>query len=225
MNDKQLVAIHAAKFVKDDMLVGLGTGSTANYFIEELARRQKEDNLQVTTVSSSTVSMIKAQSLGLNVISIAQIDSIDLYVDGADEVTPDMTLLKGRGYDLVMEKLLAKAAKQFIVVADKSKLVNRIGSNYAIPIEVMPFAWKATKRSIENAGGKGNLRQNVAKDGLSMTSYGSLVLDMTFDKSIVEEDLNHLLNNIPGVVEHGIFRGLTSAVFIADGGNVEERWS
>ncbi len=180
MNDKQLVAIHAAKFVKDGMLVGLGTGSTANFFIEELARRQQEESLRVTTVSSSNVSMIKAQSLGLNVINVQQIDSIDLYVDGADEITPDMTLLKGRGYDLVMEKLLAKAAKQFIVVADKSKLVDCIGSNYPIPIEVMPFAWQAAKRSIEAIGGKGELRQNVAKDGLSISSYGSLILDMTF---------------------------------------------
>lgn len=225
MNDKQLVATHAAKFVKDGMLVGLGTGSTANFFIEELARRQQKEKLQVTTVSSSNISMIKAQSLGLNVIGIQQIDTIDLYVDGADEITPDMTLLKGRGYDLVMEKLLAKAAKQFFVVADKSKLVDRIGTNYAIPIEVMPFAWKAAKKSIENAGGKGDLRQNVAKDGLSTTSYGSLVLDMAFDQSISEKALNQLLNNIPGVVEHGIFHALAHAVFIADDGNIEEKWS
>lgn len=225
MNDKQLVAIHVAKYVKDGMLIGLGTGSTANFFIEELARRQQAENLQVTTVSSSTVSMIKAQSLGLNVISIQQVDSIDLYVDGADEITPDMTLLKGRGYDLVMEKLLAKAAKQFFVVADKSKLVDRIGTNFAIPIEVMPFAWKAAKKSIEQAGGQGDLRQNVAKDGLSMSSHGSLILDMTFNKSLSEKDLNQLINNVPGVVEHGIFHGLTSAVFIADNGNVEEKWS
>ncbi|MGB7816025.1 MAG: ribose-5-phosphate isomerase RpiA [Methylotenera sp.] len=224
MNDKQVVAIHATKFVKDGMLVGLGTGSTANYFIEELARRQTEENLKVTTIASSHVSMIKAQSLGLHVIALTQVAEIDLYVDGADEITPDMTLLKGRGYDLVLEKLLAKAAKQFLVVADKSKLVDRIGTNYAIPIEVMPFAWKAAKRSLEAAGGVGELRQNVAKDGLSITSYGSLVLDMAFDKSITEESLNHLINNIPGVVEHGIFRGLTSAVLIAGDGKVEERW-
>ncbi|HNV89163.1 MAG TPA: ribose-5-phosphate isomerase RpiA [Methylotenera sp.] len=224
MNDKQLVAIHATKYVKDGMLVGLGTGSTANFFIEELARRQTEENLKVTTIASSQVSMIKAQSLGLNVIALTQVAEIDLYVDGADEITPDMTLLKGRGYDLVLEKLLAKAAKQFLVVADKSKLVNRIGTNYAIPIEVMPFAWKAAKRSLEAAGGVGELRQNVAKDGLSITSYGSLVLDMAFDKSITEESLNHLINNIPGVVEHGIFRGLTNAVLIAGDGKVEERW-
>lgn len=224
MNDKQLVALHAAKYVKDGMLVGLGTGSTANFFIEELARLQQENNLKVTTIASSHMSMIKAQSLGLNVIALTQVSEIDLYVDGADEITPDMTLLKGRGYDLVMEKLLAKAAKHFLVVADKSKLVDRIGTNFAIPIEVMPFAWKAAKRSLELAGGVGDLRQNVAKDGLSMTSHGSLVLDMRFDQSISETALNQLINNIPGVVEHGIFHQLTTAVLIAGDGKVEERW-
>lgn len=224
MNDKQLVAIHAAKYVKSGMLVGLGTGSTANFFIDELARRQLEENLKVTTIASSQVSMIKAQSLGLNVIALTQVAEIDLYVDGADEITPDMTLLKGRGYDLVLEKLLAKAAKQFIVVADKSKLVDRIGTHYAIPIEVMPMAWKAAKRSLEAAGGIGELRQNAAKDGLSISSHGSLVLDMAFDKSISEESLNQLINNTPGVVEHGIFYGLTSVVLIAGEGTVEERW-
>ena len=224
MNDKQLVAIHAAKYVKSGMLVGLGTGSTANFFIEELARRQLEENLKVTTVASSQVSMIKAQSLGLNVIALTQVAEIDLYVDGADEITPDMTLLKGRGYDLVLEKLLAKAAKQFIVVADKSKLVDRIGTNYAIPIEVMPTAWKAAKHSLEAAGGVGDLRQNAAKDGLSISSHGSLVLDMAFDKSISESALNQLINNTPGVVEHGIFYGLTSVVLIAGEGTIEERW-
>lgn len=223
MNDKQAVAIHAAKYVKNGMLVGLGTGSTANYFIEELARLQKEQQLKVTTIASSNVSMIKAQSLGLNLISLAQISEIDLYVDGADEITPDMTLLKGRGYDLVLEKLLAKAAKQFLVVADKSKLVAHIGTNYAIPIEVMPMAWKAVKRSLEAVGGVGDLRQNVAKDGLCVTSYGSLVLDMAFDKSISESALNLLINNTPGVVEHGIFYGLSSAILIADAGKIEER--
>ena len=224
INDKQLVAIHAAKYVKNGMLVGLGTGSTANYFIEELARRQKDEQLKVTTVASSNVSMIKAQNLGLNVIALTQVSEIDLYVDGADEITPDMTLLKGRGYDLVLEKLLAKAAKQFLVVADKSKLVDRIGTNFAIPIEVIPMAWKAAKRSLEAAGGVGELRQNGAKDGLTVTSHGSMVLDMAFDKSISEQALNALINNIPGVVEHGIFYGLTSAVLIAENGKVEERW-
>lgn len=223
MNDKQAVALEAASYVKNDMIVGLGTGSTANYFIDALAERQRTQNLRITTVASSNISMIKAQSSGLTVLSLSQLSQIDLYVDGADEITPDNALLKGRGYDLVMEKLLAKAAKQFIVVADKSKLVNRIGENFAIPIEVMPFAWQAAKRSLEAIGGVGELRQNVAKDGLSITSHGSLVLDMRFDASLDAERLNALINNIPGVVEHGIFTKLASTLLIADQGKIETR--
>ena len=110
MNDKELVARHAAAMVTDGMSVGLGTGSTANFFIEELARRRAEEGLQVTAVSSSTVSAIKARSLGLPLAALEHIDRLDLYVDGADEVTPDLALLKGRGYDLVREKILATAA-------------------------------------------------------------------------------------------------------------------
>lgn len=223
MNDKQAVALEAASYVKNDMIVGLGTGSTANYFIEALAERQQQENLRVTTVASSNISMIKAQSAGLTVLSLSQLSQIDLYVDGADEITADNTLLKGRGYDLVMEKLLAKAAKEFIVVADKSKLVSRIGENYPIPIEVMPFAWQAAKRSIEAIGGSGELRPNAAKDGLCISSYGSLVLDMRFDAGIDHLQLNALLNNIPGVVEHGIFTKLASTILIADQGNIETR--
>ena len=224
MNDKQLVAIHAARFVQNGMLVGLGTGSTANYFIEELARRQQQENLVVTTIASSNISMIKAQTLGLKVIGLQQVSAIDLYVDGADEITPTMSLLKGRGYDLVMEKLLAKAAQRFLVVADQSKMVAKIGTNFPIPIEVMPNAWQTAKRSLEQLGGVGDLRPNVAKDGLCMTSYGSIVLDMRFDASISEATLNQWLNNTPGVIEHGIFYDLAHGVLIADQGHVEERW-
>ena len=223
MNDKQAVALEAASYVKNNMVVGLGTGSTANYFIEALAVRQQQENLHITTVASSNISMIKAQAAGLTVLSLSQLSQIDLYVDGADEITADNSLLKGRGYDLVMEKLLAKAAKEFIVVADKSKLVSRIGENYAIPIEVMPFAWQAAKHSIEAIGGNGDLRPNAAKDGLCITSHGSLVLDMRFDAGLDSHQLNALLNNIPGVVEHGIFVKLASKILIADQGKIETR--
>ncbi|HSH85895.1 MAG TPA: ribose-5-phosphate isomerase RpiA [Methylophilus sp.] len=223
MNDKQAVALEAASYVKNDMIVGLGTGSTANYFIEALAVRQQQENLRITTVASSNISMIKAQAAGLTVLSLSQLSQIDLYVDGADEITADNSLLKGRGYDLVMEKLLAKAAKEFIVVADKSKLVSRIGENYAIPIEVMPFAWQAAKHSIEAIGGNGDLRPNAAKDGLCITSHGSLVLDMRFDAGLDSHQLNALLNNIPGVVEHGIFVKLASKILIVDQGKIETR--
>ncbi len=225
MNDKQLVALHAAKLVKNGMLVGLGTGSTANYFIDELARRQREEGLKVTTVASSTISAQRAQSLQLPIVALEHISKIDLYVDGADEISPDMTLLKGRGSDLVKEKLLAKAAKQFIAVADESKLVSRIGQNFVIPIEVIPFAWQLAKKNIEDIGGVGDLRPNAAKDGFWVTSHGSYVLDMKFDEDFTAEVLNEVINNTPGVVEHGIFFGLTDAVFIAANGKVTERWT
>ncbi|MES2182268.1 MAG: ribose-5-phosphate isomerase RpiA [Pseudomonadota bacterium] len=225
MNDKQLVALQAAKYVKNGMLVGLGTGSTANYFIEELARLQRDEGLKITTVASSTISAQKAQSLHLPIVALEHISSIDLYVDGADEITLDMTLLKGRGSDLVKEKLLAKAATQFIVVADESKLVSRIGQNYVIPIEVIPFAWQLTKKILETAGAQGDLRANAAKDGFWVTSHGSYVLDMKFDPSISAHHLNDLISNTPGVVEHGIFYDLTDVVLIAANGTVTERWA
>lgn len=225
MNDKQLVALQAAKYVKNGMLVGLGTGSTANYFIDELARRQQEEGLKITTVASSTISAQRAQSLQLPIVALEHINSIDLYVDGADEIDPAMTLLKGRGSDLVKEKLLAKAARQFIAVADESKLVKRIGQSFVIPIEVIPFAWQMTKKSLEAIGGAGDLRPNAAKDGFWVTSHGSYVLDMKFDPSIDTPTLNQLLSNTPGVVEHGIFYDLTDAVFVAANGIIDERWS
>jgi len=224
MNDKQLVAIQAATYVKDGMLIGLGTGSTANYFIEELARRQRDEGLKISTVASSTVSANMAQSLHLPIIALEHISYIDLYVDGADEITPDMTLLKGRGSDLVKEKLLAKAATQFIVVADESKLVSHIGQNFVIPIEVIPFAWQLAKKSLIDVGAEGDLRPNAAKDGFWVTSHGSYVLDMKFDKNINAQALNTLINNTPGVVEHGIFYSLADAVLIAKNGQITERW-
>lgn len=225
MNDKELVAYQAARQVEDGMLVGLGTGSTANYFIEELARRHKEEGLRVTAVSSSVISAIRAQSLGLPLIAMEHLSRLDLYVDGADEVTPDMTLLKGRGSDLVREKLLARAADKFIVLVEQSKLVDRIGTKFPVPVEVIPFAWQLVKRTLEASGGRGGLRQNASKDGLAVTSHGSLVLDLVFDPALDSKTLNGILNDTPGVVEHGVFHGLTSAVFLAHDGQVEERWA
>ena len=225
MNDKELVAYQAARLVEDGMLVGLGTGSTANYFIEELARRKNEEGLQVSAVSSSVISAIKAQSLGLPLVAMENVARLDIYVDGADEVTPDMTLLKGRGSDLVREKLLARAADRFLVLVDQSKLVSRIGEKFPIPVEVIPFAWQLAKRTLESLGGRGGLRQNASKDGLAVTSHGSLVLDMVFDYSVDSQALNDMLNATPGVVEHGIFQGLAAAIFVAQDGRVEERWS
>ena len=222
MNDKQLVAAAAAAQVRDGMLVGLGTGSTANFFIEELARRRAEEGLRVTAVSSSIVSALKAQALGLPLVALEHLERIDLYADGADEVTPDLTLLKGRGYDLVREKLLARAAGRFLVLADPSKRVQRIGERFPVPVEVMPFAWALVKHRLENLGGTGGLRPNAAGDGLAVTSHGSLVLDMAFGPEWDSWALDEALNATPGVVEHGIFQSLASAVLIALDGQVRE---
>jgi len=221
MNDKQLVAIEAAKLAKNGMIIGLGTGSTANYFIEALAERQAEENLKIQAIASSTISAIKAQACNLSLVSVAQISDLDLYVDGADEITPQLTLLKGRGQDLVMEKLLATAAKQFVVVADKSKLVSRIGEKFIIPIEVMPNAWQIVQRLLEKHGAVGDIRLNAGQDNVAISAQGNYILDMRFPESIDDQALNALLNATPGIVEHGVFYGLSHQVLIADNGQVE----
>ena len=223
LTDKQRVANQASQLVESGMIVGLGTGSTANCFIEEIAKMTRDDGLKIKTVASSVVSMIKAKELDLDVLAMEQISQLDLYVDGADEVTEDLTLLKGRGSDLVREKLLAKASDHMIVMVDDSKLVQRIGEKYPIPIEVMPFAWALIKTSIEELGGKGELRKNASADGFAVTSYGSLVLDMHFDEQFDGHTINSVLNSLPGVIEHGVFCGLATSVLIGTNGYVEHK--
>ena len=222
MNDKELVAKHAVDLIKDGMIVGLGTGSTADCFIDALAKRRNEEGLQFTTVSSSIVSQLKAQELGLPLIAIEHLSQLDFYVDGADEVTPDNTLLKGQGADLVREKLLAKASDKFIVLVDQSKRVDRIGARFPIPIEVMPFAWQLVKKGLEELGARGELRQNSKGNGLAVSSYGSLILDMTFDSSLGSTELNSVLSDMPGIVEHGVFCKMASIVLYAIDGKVVE---
>jgi ribose 5-phosphate isomerase A len=222
MNDKELVARQALQYVSENMIVGLGTGSTANYFIDALAKRNKEENLKIRTVSSSVVSMLKAKEAGLPIIAMEQIKEIDLYIDGADEISPDLTLLKGRGYDLVREKLLARSAKKFIVIADESKLVKNIGDNFPIPAEVQPFAWELVKNILMKKG-TGDIRINAAKDGYAITSCGNFVLDFNYPEKNTEE-LNALLSQTPGIVEHGIFYNIAHGALISSNGKVREIW-
>ncbi len=225
MNDKQHIALHAANKIENGMIVGLGTGSTANLFIEALAARVRNENLKITTVASSVISSIKAQAEWLALIAMEQISQIDCYVDGADEISPDLTLLKGRGADLVREKLLAKASTQFWVLADQSKFVARIGERFPIPIEVMPFAWQLVKQRLASIGGDAKLRYNANNDGFIITSYGSLVLDTVFDADSDIGKLNLLLSDTPGIVEHGIFHNLASAIITSQAGEIQEIWA
>jgi ribose 5-phosphate isomerase A len=222
MNDKELVAQQALQYVSENMIIGLGTGSTANCFIDALAKRNKEEKLNIRTVSSSVVSMIKAKEAGLPIIAIEQINEIDLYIDGADEITPDLTLLKGRGYDLVREKLLARTAKKFIVIADESKIVENIGDNFPVPSEVQPFAWELVKNILMKKG-TGDIRINSAKDGYAITSCGNFVLDFNYTEKNIEK-LNALLCQTPGIVEHGIFYNIAHGALISSNGKVREIW-
>ncbi|CAM8322426.1 RpiA Ribose 5-phosphate isomerase [Candidatus Methylopumilus planktonicus] len=222
MNDKELVAQQALQYVSENMIIGLGTGSTANCFIDALAKRNKEEKLNIRTVPSSVVSMTKAKEAGLPIIAMEQINEIDLYIDGADEITPDLTLLKGRGYDLVREKLLARSAKKFIVIADKSKIVENIGDNFPVPSEVQPFAWELVKNILMKKG-TGDIRINSAKDGYAITSCGNFVLDFNYTEKNIEK-LNALLCQTPGIVEHGIFYNIAHGALISSNGKVREIW-
>lgn len=219
MNEKEQVAKEAINYIKDGMIIGLGTGSTANLFIDFLSTKVKQESLNIKVVASSTVSQIRAINSGLSYISLDQIESIDLYIDGADEVTKELEVLKGRGYDLVREKLLAKTSKQFIVIGDKSKMVAKIGEKFPIPIEITPIAWKIAKKLITEISQKCDLRPNAAGDAYAITSYGNYVLDCEFKY----DDLSKLaseISQIPGVIEHGIFLDMTHLALIADQGKI-----
>jgi len=219
MNDKTRVAEHAAQQVEDGMIVGLGTGSTADCFIKALARRCQAGELRITTVASSPVSTLKAREFGLQPLALEQISHMDLYVDGADEVAPDATLLKGRGQDLVKEKLLAWSSEQFWVLIDRAKLVKRIGERFPVPVEVLPYAWLLVKNLLEAVGAQTELRMGPA--GVAITSAGGMVLDTVFEPTLEAASLNSLLNGLPGVLEHGIFHQLATTVFIGSEGQVD----
>ena len=223
MNDKELVAREALDYVKNNTVVGLGTGSTANYFIEGLAEKIKREKLNIDVVASSTISGINAANAGLHCVSLDQIESIDLYVDGADEIVfhESIEVLKGRGYDLIKEKLLASSSEECIIIGDNSKIVDKIGMNFPIPVEVSPIAWKITKKIIEQFTIECILRKNTAGDGFAITSYGNLVLDCSF-KSIDALTLSTQLSEVPGVFEHGIFLNIVHTAIIANNGDVKK---
>ena len=223
MNDKELVAREALDYVKNNTVVGLGTGSTANYFIKGLAEKIKREKLNIEVVASSTISGINAANAGLHCVSLDQIESINLYVDGADEIVlnESIEVLKGRGYDLIKEKLLASSSEKCIIIGDNSKIVDKIGMNFPIPVEVSPIAWKITKKIIEKFTTECNLRKNTAGDGFAITSYGNLVLDCSF-KSIDALTLSTQLSEVPGVFEHGIFLNIVHTAIIANNGDVKK---
>lgn len=219
MEDKEIIAIKALDYVTDNSVIGLGTGSTANFFIKHLANKIKNERLNIQVVASSTVSEIEAQRNKLNLIGIDTLETLDLYVDGADEITNDLNVLKGRGYDLVKEKILAQSANKFIIIADHSKRVNRIGENYPIPIEVLKSTWRLSKKILEKFG-QGSLRKNAAGDAYAISSAGNYIFDYSFE-DIPLRDLHEKILSTPGVIETGIFYAITDCALIVDNGHIE----
>jgi ribose 5-phosphate isomerase A len=204
---KLAAAERAVELVKPGTIVGLGTGSTARYFIEGLARKVR-NGLKVRAVATSEESRGQAEAGGIPITE--RIDgSLDLAVDGADEIDPAVNCLKGRGGALLREKIVAHASRRFVLIADEGKLVGRLGRG-PVPIEVLPFLWEATSRSIESLGGRPELR--MAAGGPFKTDNGNLVLDTGF--GAVDAALGIALREIPGVIEHGLFFGMARAAII-----------
>ncbi|AAB85114.1 ribose 5-phosphate isomerase [Methanothermobacter thermautotrophicus str. Delta H] len=210
MNLKKMAALRAVDEIDDGDVVGLGTGSTTHYFIEELGRRVREEGLEVMGVPTSYQSMFLAAESGIKVTSLAEHD-VDVAVDGADEVDPDLNLIKGGGAAHTLEKIVDSSAASFIVIVDESKLVERLGA-FPLPVEVIPAACRPVKLKLESMGASVNIRSSEGKDGPVVTDNGNFVLDAAFGVIDDPGAMESRLNNIPGVVENGIFAGIADMV-------------
>lgn len=220
MDPKQRAGEWAAAQVKDGMAVGLGTGSTAAFFIAAVARRVREEGLRLRLVASSSFSTLHlAGSLGLSLITPEQVDALDLYADGADEVDPAKRLIKGRGAAMVREKHLIHLAARFIVLVDPSKLVERLGTNFPVPVECLPFATGLVEKELRALGARAvDLRPaGASKDGPVVSDQGNFVLDARFDAAGDVADLDGRISSIPGVVGHGLFTRYSERITVAVG--------
>ena len=213
---KQAVALAAVDQIENGMILGLGSGSTAALMIEALAMKIKSGEIKdVVGVTTSFQGEVLASELGIPLKSLSSVSGIDLAIDGADEVDPKFQLIKGGGACHVQEKLVAALAKKFIVVVDSTKLVKKLNLDFKLPVEVLPSAWKQVQKKLHDLGGKGNLRMAQKKAGPIVTDQGNLILDLSFRHGIDQPDLlESQINNIPGVLENGLFVNLTDQVLV-----------
>ena len=213
---KQAVALAAVDQIENGMILGLGSGSTAALMIEALAMKIKSGEIKdVVGVTTSFQGEVLASELGIPLKSLSSVSGIDLAIDGADEVDPKFQLIKGGGACHVQEKLVAALAKKFIVVVDSTKLVKKLNLDFKLPVEVLPSAWKQVQKTLHDLGGKGHLRMAQKKAGPIVTDQGNLILDLSFRHGIDEPDLlESQINNIPGVLENGLFVNLTDQVLV-----------
>jgi ribose 5-phosphate isomerase A len=213
---KQLVGKAAADRVKSGMIVGLGTGSTTAYTIEYLGERIKSGELKdIKGVPTSFQAEVLAKQYGVPLTTLDEVDHIDIAIDGADEVDPNLNLIKGGGAAHTREKVVDYFAEKFIVVVDSSKLVDKLGSTFKVPVEVIPMAVATVTKALEKLGGKPELRMGVRKAGPVITDQGNMILDVKFDNlSDKAKELESTINNIPGVLENGLFIDSTELVLV-----------
>lgn len=214
---KQQVGKAAADRVQSGSIVGLGTGSTTAYAIQYLGDRIKSGELtDIKGIPTSFQASVLAKQYGIPLTTLDEVDRIHIAIDGADEVDPQKNLIKGGGAAHTREKVVDSLAELFIVVVDQSKIVNALGSTFPVPVEVLPMAIAPVTRALEKLGGKPELRMGVKKDGPVITDQGNMVLDVTFASIPNPSELEKILNNIPGVLENGIFVGVTDIVLIGE---------
>ncbi len=218
---KRAVAVRAVEFVADGMRVGLGTGTTSTMFIRELAKRV-ESGLKIRCVASSDASHDLAILLGIDVTTLDELPEIDLYVDGADEVGPGLALIKGGGGALLREKIVASSARQFLVVVDSSKVVDRLG-RFPLPVEVVKMALPMVESRLASLGL--NPTQRRAKDGTGpyLTDEGNYILDCACGTISDPERTAANIRATVGVVEHGLFLNLASLALVAGEDGVTEK--
>jgi ribose 5-phosphate isomerase A len=220
---KRRVGIAAAALVRSGMVVGLGTGSTAAFAIAELGRRVREEGLALTGVPTSWSAAELARRAGLELRTVNEVARIDLDIDGADEVGPDLSLIKGGGAAHTQEKIVAAAAERFVVVVDESKVVARLGVKWPVPVEVLAIALRPVERALERLGAKPQVRTGAGKDGPVVSDLGNLVVDAKFDGIDDAAGLARELDSIPGLVEHGLFVGLVDEVLVGSAKSGELR--
>jgi ribose 5-phosphate isomerase A len=212
VNEKQIVGEKAAEFVKDGMIVGLGTGSTVFYTIKKLGQLVNE-GLSIKAVPTSVQTEQLAREVGITLVDFTVIEEFDLVIDGADEVDENLDLIKGGGGALLREKVIAYAAREFIVVADSSKLVNRLGA-FHLPVEVVPFGMELTEKHLKALGGLPLIRTSGGDP--FKTDNGNFIFDCDFGIIENAKELESKINMIPGVVENGLFVGMADKVITVD---------
>jgi ribose 5-phosphate isomerase A len=214
---KQQVGKAAADRVKSGSIVGLGTGSTTAYAIQFLGERLQSGQLKdIKGIPTSFQASVLAKQYGIPLTSLDEIDRMDVAIDGADEVDPNKNLIKGGGAAHTREKIVDSLADEFVVVVDDSKIVSRLGESFLLPVEVLPMAVTPVMRAIEKLGGQPELRMGVKKAGPVVTDQGNLVIDVKFDSIDNPAELEKTLNNIPGVLENGLFVGVADTVLIGE---------